>query len=612
MQLSFPVKERGFFFPGCNLQIINNRLDMTKNRAVFVRGLGVLVGLFVAGVANADTHLTFQVDMSQQIAADAFNPATDQVWIQGSFNGWARLFLTASPLNTNVYMGAFDDTNDAGGAEIAYLFGDNRYSYETTADYNNRTIFLPTANGASLALPYAYFDDDGPAITSMVTFQVDMSGEINGGTFVPGVNTVEVRGTFEGWNGGSTMTNDPTILRTNYEGVVSSNVYVLTLPVVSSTNAMNDFKYVMEPGDQWETPAPSNRDGGANRWLINSGTRTLPVVYFSDVPVYVSNNVTFEVDMTTQIAGGNFSTNSNTVEVHGDFDGWSYGRVMTNNPSSATPNIFSAVVPYVGEPGDQHYFQYVIQPAYQWEIVSPANSIGGNRHLSLAMTNGYFTNGPVYFSDEAPSSLGYDFVTMPGCMVTFTVDMTPAINSARFFPGIDQVDLNGVNNGANDSFWTWGFFNSPPNYVMNQIVSSALYTVTVPVNMGQSLDLVYKYGINGFDNEAGFLDNHERWVRSLPNYTMPVDTFGAQGNATVAEPSFGNLTISKTGHQVNLSWIGRRGVHLQSSSSLAPGAVWTDLFLTDGTSLPVGPGGVAGTNYSVVPGSLFFRLTGPQ
>jgi hypothetical protein len=147
---------------------------------------------------------------------------------------------------------------------------------------------------------------------------------------------------------------------------------------------------------------------------------------------------------------------------------------------------------------------------------------------------------------------------------------------------------------------------------MNQIGNSSLYTITVPVNMGQSLDLVYKYGIDGLDNEAGFLDNHERWVRSLPNYTMPTDTFGAQGNTTVAEPSFGNLAISKAGHKVNLSWIGRPGVHLQTSTNLSASAVWTNLFLTDGTNLPVGPGGVAGTNYSVVPGTVFFRLTGPQ
>jgi hypothetical protein len=319
------------------------------------------------------------------------------------------------------------------------------------------------------------------------------------------------------------------------------------------------------------------------------------------------------VDLTTQIAGGNFSTNANTVEIHGDFDGWSYGRVMTNNPSGGTPHIFSAVIPYVDAAGAEHYFQYVIQPNYQWEIVSPADSSGGNRHLNLGMTNGNFTNGPVYFSDEPPSSLGFDIVTVNDCMVTFTVDMTSAINSYQFFPGYDNVAINGLNNGANDSFWTWGYFSAPPNYVLSRMGNSALYTITVPINLGQSLDLVYKYGIDGMDDEAGFLNNHERWVRSLPAYTMPTDTFGAQGAATQSEGSFGDLTISHAGtSSVTLSWIGRRGVHLQTSTNLSAGAGWTNLLLTDGTNLTVGPGGMASTNYVINPGEALYRLTGPQ
>ncbi len=288
---------------------------------------------------------------------------------------------------------------------------------------------------------------------------------------------------------------------------------------------------------------------------------------------------------------------------------------MTNNPAGSALNIFSTVIADVDVPGTEHYFIYAIEPGLQWESVSPANASGVDRHLNLAMTNGNFTNGPVYFSDESPSSLSFDLVTVTNCMVTFTVNMADAVatDGAVFDSNYDVVDINGLNNGVNNSYWTWRFFNAPPSYQMNQIGGSSLYTITLPVNPGESMDLIYKYGINSLDDEAGFLDNHEGWARSLPNYTMPIDTFGGQGASTKSEIPFGNLAISKAGNNlVQISWLGRRGVHLQTASSLKAGTVWTNLYLTDGTNLIVGPGGTASTNYTVGSGVLFYRLAGPQ
>jgi hypothetical protein len=594
--------------------IWKHNMNTKSSIRVLRYGLCIAAALVAGGAASGETMLTFQVDMSQQIAFSQFVPGVDQVWVQGSFNGWGQLVLTNDPAapNTNLYTGSVDDTADGNGSEMSYLFGDSEIPYETTADYNNRAIVLPTASGAHLTVPYTYFDDNGPTVANQVTLQVDMSGEINCGNFVPGVSTVEVRGNFEGWSGGATMNPDPTILRTNYQGVVSSNVYVLSLPVEFSTNAACDFKYVIQPNTVWESPASTNQDSGGNRWFVNSSNQTLPVVYFNDVPIYVSNNITFEVDMTAQIEGGGFMSGYNWVEVHGDFDGWSYGQVMSN-PNPATPDIYSASVTYIDVPGAQHYFKYVVQPGPEWETVSPDNAIGGDRYLNLAQTNGMFTNGPVYFSDVSPSSLPYDTVNVPNCMVTFTVDMTGAAGPfGPFNPELDQVELNGLYNGMNDTFWTWGYFNAPAQYVMSEIGNSMLYTLTVPVNEGQSLDLLYKYGIDGLDDEAGFLNNHERWIRSLPNYTMPTDTFGSQGATTQAEPRVGNLSIGVGGGRVNLSWIGGMGIHVQTTSKLNPGTVWTNLLFTDGTNLPVGPGGAVSTNFPFSPGNHFYRLAGPE
>jgi hypothetical protein len=307
------------------------------------------------------------------------------------------------------------------------------------------------------------------------------------------------------------------------------------------------------------------------------------------------------------------------VEIHGDFNNWGSGQTMTNNPESGTPNIFSTQITYVDTAGAEHYFKYVIQPGTQWEIVSPPNNVGGNRYLFLAQTNGSFTNGPVYFSDEAPSAL-IDLVTVTNCMVTFTVNMTNGTGTgpggtATFdnaYPSSDYIYINGLNNGVNNSFWVWGGLGDS-TYLMTQIPNTFLFTITLPINEGQNDLLIYKYSINGLDDEAPSGDNHNRWIRSLPNYTMPMDTYGSQGTNNQTEIGFGNLAIAQsTNDQVQVSWLGRRGVHLQTSSSLNADAVWTNLYLTDGTNLVVGPGGTASTNYSVGSGNLFYRLVGPQ
>jgi hypothetical protein len=210
--------------------------------------------------------------------------------------------------------------------------------------------------------------------------------------------------------------------------------------------------------------------------------------------------------------------------------------------------------------------------------------------------------------------------------VTFTVDMTNATGTgpggtASFdnaYPSSDQVYINGLNGGANNAFWSWAqapIPGGPSAYLMTQISNTFLFTITLPVNMGQNDLLVYKYSINGYDDEALSGANHERWIRSLPNYTMPVDTYDSQGTGTngQTEIGFGDLAITTTtNNQVQLSWLGRRGVEVQTATSLDTNAVWTSQPLTDGTNLIVGPGGTAGTNYNVGTGNLFYRLVGPQ
>lgn len=590
---------------------------------------GLCAGAMLLSVATASaaTPVTFQVDMSAQVSAGTFIPGSNTVSAHGTFNGWTSgVELTNNPTaaNTNLYTGTTSDTSDAAGAVLIYKYViDQGTVYENTEDANNRCAQLPT-NG-SLVLPVPFFDDAGPAINANVTFQVDMSEQANLGNFdTNNGDYVEVRGFFNGWGAGDILTNDPAILTTNAAGDVNSNVYTGTFAVTGSTNGAEEYKYFIQPAGTYEAPLSSDSDyDNNNNRFFNIADQTLPVVYFSDVPystIVVTNNVTFEVDMSVQIAVGNFNTNVNTVEIHGDYNSWGGGTTMTNNPNSGNPDLYSTVIEYTGAPNAQHYYKYVIQPGTQWENVSAANSIGGNRWFDL--TNSPDTNvtvGPVYFSDELPSSL-VDFVTVTNCMVTFTVNMTNGTGTGpggtqafdNTYPSSDSIWINGLYNGINNSFWSWAQAPIPggqPGYQMTQISNTMLFTITLPVNEGQNDSLIYKYSINGYDDEAASGDNFNRWIRSLPDYTMPVDNY----NTPTTEIPAGNLSIGPLiGNEVSLSWLGRRGVHLQTATNLAPDAVWSDQPLTDGTNLIVAPGGMATTNYTVGSSNVFYRLVGPD
>jgi len=325
----------------------------------------------------------------------------------------------------------------------------------------------------------------------------------------------------------------------------------------------------------------------------------------------VTNTVTFIVDMSIQAALGNFSVaNGDTVEIRGDFTGWTAGFIMTNNPVDPNTNDFYTTITFIGDEDSLVYFQYAIMAPDQPIPLIVFPYPVGYLTLTLVSPSGNYTNGPVYFSNQDPR----DLVAVTNCLVTFTVDMTPAIISGTFDAAVNQVFLNGMDNGLADTWWTWGDPIGSAPYLMTEIGGSALYTITVPVNQWQPLELTYKYSIDGLDDEAPVGDYHSRYIRRLPEYVMPTDVFGSQGNTTSTEPSFGpTITINCTNNQVWLAWLGRPGVSLQCATSLTPPIVWQPMPLTDGTNLLVGQGtGIATTNYTVGTSNLFWELIGPQ
>jgi hypothetical protein len=554
-----------------------------------------------AVLASANTLVTFQVDMSTA----TFDPGTQTVSAHGSFNGWGALALTndLNGPNPNLWTGTADVAANGSVMEYKYVIDPN--AWESIPKGNNRLATLPSTSGASLVLPKVYYADVAPLnVTVDLTCQVDMAQQIAIGAYTPGVSVVYPKGTFNGWGTFDGMTNDPTILRTNQNGLVTSNVYIGTYTISGSPGQTMDYKFYIDTGNKYEDPAAGSGDPSDhnNRFfnLADAPAQTLPLVFFSDAPYapVSTNDVTFQVDMTAQILNGSFDPSTGTVEVRGSFNGWGTPQILcTNDITAPNTNVYRAVVRIVDSAGafEGYKFWASVSANGGWETMAD------NRSFKMISADSQVLP-VVYFNNVSPNDL------LPeDTVVVFSVNMTNAVgtDSHVFDPSAgDYVYLNGVPNG----FLTWDTFLPQ---LTNNPVGSRIYSIEMLLPKGSPVVQTYKYGINGADDEAAQGSNHSRVVRRTGSYILPLDTFGNQ----YAEPSFGELAVgSAIASQVPVSWLGRPGVHLQTTADLASGP-WQDLLNTDGAIWANGTtstnGFVSVTNYPTGSAKTFFRLVKP-
>ena len=611
-----------------------------KKTTVEFKWYVLLTALFLCAsgiiTAQADTVVTFSVDMSTNVANGTFTNGVSTASVYGSFNGWGSglvLNQDVSKLPESVYTNTVDDTSDANGATLFYKFQLNG-AWENVVNGDNRCARLPSTSGSSLVLPTPFFSDAGGPLTTTVTFQVDMSEQVLLGIFTNnGAQSVTVNGNFNNWQGagGTTtpvyvLTNDPSIRITNEpSGTVTSNVFVGTYALTNSFTANaspwseNEFKYVIQPQSGYESPSAINGanpgGGNYNRFLAAPGTTnlTLPIVSFSDAPYAPPIPVTFSVDMSAQLYYTNWNPSMGVFcqGINGD---WNNDTVntMTNDPNASNTNIY--YVTYVLGPGSSEQYKFTYNGPSGTAYESPTSTGGNNRAYTVPTGVNSATVPTVFYSDLSINDL------LAGTVyVTFTVDCAGATNGTSgpvFDPSQDTVYVNGQWLG-----WVpWNPVNlGQAGLQMTEVALSgplsSNYTITLPIPQGSSIPVTYKYSINGVDDEAGVSQNHVRYIRydtpgsTNATYTFPMDTFAYQ----YGEPNFGHLAIGQvSGGTVPVSWLGTPYVTLQMRTSLTSGS-WVTLPLTAGTNGAWGGyastnGWVSLTNWPTSGNGVFFRL----
>jgi hypothetical protein len=367
---------------------------------------------------------------------------------------------------------------------------------------------------------------------------------------------------------------------------VYTNIYVVAVP--------GTYNYKYRTSGTWDDlqVGTDNANSNPGNLTFTTTSSNQAVTFTLDLPdgrwsasvppVYC--DVQFSVDMTL-VAQNDPGFDPASVTVNGDaLNDWG-GTACTNNPTAENTNVFTS--PYfhiqVGTTA-QYQFRYLSSGNTQYDH----NGSGNNR--TFTVPNVGTTNVPTVFWDDA---LPIDVLSVD-TTVTFSVNMTNAVgtDAHAFDPVNDSLFING-------DFVGWLNWDITTLYLAglqcnNDPVGSGIYTYTVTFPAGHTRLLTYKYSINGNDDEAGFAQNHVRYIRGTNGvYNLPMDTFGVQ----YGEPKVGGLTVGQpSGESVPVTWLSYPNVNLQVSTNLT---TWEDVPDTTGGS---------STNWPTSGGNAFFRL----
>lgn len=405
--------------------------------------------------------------------------------------------------------------------------------------------------------------------TRGVTFRANMSVQIQKGTFKVGIDTVEVRGSFQkaagdnvDWAGFNfTMTKGAT------DSIYSATA---TFPFLTIGNSY-EYKIVINDGG-WESS--SNRP-----FTVPAKDTVLPVVFYNNETEYkpeVKNIVLFQADMSSYLGTGpgQFDPSKDSLVVMGlsNWGGYAVASVEGNRtlaPSLSDPTIYQALLTFRGPVGDSTAWKFKAYPDSRFGN-GGGYETGDNRwYYFVADTINTNVLPPV-----VPGLVIYAGNIASPVEVLFQVDMSNAVDfhSKQPVPAntINYVGIKGgippLGNWAGT--WTWQDTVDAPTYVdtirtlkplndqglngdkvAGDNVWSRLITMPAGTPAG-NFEFKYAMGYPGvesqnggssyLDNEMGFGVNHSLFLQDGPPIEI-LHKFGVQDPVTSVETE-NNLT----------------------------------------------------------------------
>jgi hypothetical protein len=316
------------------------------------------------GVNNADTD-------PSTWSNSAWTPATNNAGQTGNNDEYSAT-LSGATLGAGTYYYA-----------ARWQIGSGAYFYGGIDSGGNGNAWNATTHPSGVLTVNA-------AVTREVTFAVDMGVQIFKGTFNPATNGVEVRATFNNFAGG--------VSPLSREG--TTTVYSGTFAVEGAESSTNNYKFFSTGTSAVGYEGGSDRQAvlTANAVPLNTGTN-----FFSGVSE--SRKLTLRVDMTTQIAKGNFNPASNSVSVIGSFNSFNTtANVMVPAPGAGA-NVYAATVfldgPQTGNIEYKFFNNAVGAPNGGYEIAREnANRTFAASGLGENLTETTVTAIPLFSNDD--------------------------------------------------------------------------------------------------------------------------------------------------------------------------------------------------------------------
>ncbi len=400
------------------------------------------------------------------------------------------------------------------------------------------------------------------------TFRVDMSVQIAIGRYDPNNDLLLVRGPFNGWGG-----TDLTVV------AGSDSVYEAEIDIFAADGSQFDFKFFIgsaTSGDIWEGDVGPGENGN-RRFIYQTGGQALDTIFFDDLDTDPAGGieVTFQVNMALLLQDGLFLPEFDWLEVRGAFNSWAPGFELEPISEGSPIYVGTTTINSIAS-GDTIEYKYIYNGG-QWEG-------GSNRTFVLPQESPQVL--PIrYFNDAGPDSS-----LTENTEIVITVDMNNALtlNGTPFNLETDRVYINGEFAGL--TWWEWPFPSNDFELLDDgavesgdAVVDDGIYSIRFQAFTGQSRKVEYKFAINGEDNEAGFRDNHIRYIRETGSYSLPLDQFGNMVREPEILPSdLGSITINASVNgMITVSWTNTDAV-LQQSTSLTPYS-WQDVPSSQGS-----------------------------
>lgn len=196
-------------------------------------------------------NVTFKVDMNAAIDSANFVAAKHNVLVRGAFNNWGDAD-TLKDANTD---GIYELTKSITEGTYGYKFFVTSLEYQAGQwEGNERSLVVDGDKVLDVVKTDIEFKNlTGTTFDKVaIQFQVNMQVQILKGVFNKATDIIDVRGNFNGWSGGTNLTEGAT--QNVFEAVVKFDDYAL------GGNLVYKFTTTIGGATNWESPNNNNPD----------------------------------------------------------------------------------------------------------------------------------------------------------------------------------------------------------------------------------------------------------------------------------------------------------------------------------------------------------------